>query len=374
MYITGLVRDERGQKMSKSKGNVVDPLEVIDEYGADALRFTLTRWSAPGHGHPLSRGPDRGYRAIHQQDLERLALRADERGDVATAARRPRRRSLALVHRWILHRLNAVTGEVKTALETYRFDVAADRLYHFFWDEYADWYIEMVKQHLLAQGEERDTARAVLLEVHDRILRLLHPIIPFVTEELWQKLPRRAADGQTVCLAPWPEPRADWEDPASQAEIELLQGVVTTIRTARAERSVKPSVRIAAAVEGAGGPEARRILGGERSYIMTLAGLTALEFVDAAPSSADLVTRVVNDLRVHIQMPHADRAAEVEKLEKHHADTVKQIASIDQKLSNDVRRKGAGARRGGSAKAAGRAGGGAAQGRRHAARAGSVSR
>ena len=116
------------------------------------------------------------------------------------------------MHRWILHRLNAVTGEVNEALTTYRFDVAADRLYHFFWHEYADWYIEMVKQHLQAEGDERETARAVLLEVHDRVLRLLHPIIPFVTEELWQHLPRRAADGQTITLAAYPQVRADWVD------------------------------------------------------------------------------------------------------------------------------------------------------------------
>ena len=192
----------------------------------------------------------------------------------------------------------------------------------------------MVKQHLQAQGEERDTARAVLLEVHDRILRLLHPIIPFVTEELWQKLPRRPEDGQTVSLARYPEPREEWVDEESQVEIELLQAIVTTIRTARAERTVKPSVRILASLEGAS-PEQQRILTGLRSYVTALAGLTRFEFVGAAPSGDDLVTRVVDDLRVHIEMPHADRGAEIEKLKKHHADTEKQIDSIDQKLSNE---------------------------------------
>jgi valyl-tRNA synthetase len=174
----------------------------------------------------------------------------------------------------------------------------------------------------------------VLLEVHDRTLRLLHPIIPFVTEELWQMLPRRASDGQTICLVAYPEWRADWDDPASQVEVELLQGVVTTIRTARAERTVKPSAKIAASVQGAGG-EAGRILDRQKSYILALAGLTAFDLVDAPPAGRDLVTRVVNDLRVHIQMPEADRGAEIEKLKKHHADTMRQIGSIDQKLSND---------------------------------------
>jgi valyl-tRNA synthetase len=334
VYITGLVRDERGQKMSKSKGNVVDPLEVMDEIGADALRFTLTAMAAPGMDIPLSEGRMQGYRQFINKIWNASRFVLMHVGELPSRPEVPEAARLALVHRWILHRLNVVTGDVKSALEAYRFDVAADRLYHFFWDEYADWYIEMVKQHLQEAGEARDTARAVLLEVHDRTLRLLHPIIPFVTEELWQMLPRRASDGQTICLAAYPEWRADWDDPASQVEVELLQGVVTTIRTARAERTVKPSAKIAASVQGAGG-EAGRILDRQKSYILALAGLTAFDLVDAPPAGRDLVTRVVNDLRVHIQMPEADRGAEIEKLKKHHADTMRQIGSIDQKLSND---------------------------------------
>ncbi|RPJ61777.1 MAG: valine--tRNA ligase, partial [Acidobacteria bacterium] len=239
-----------------------------------------------------------------------------------------------LIHRWILHRLNLVTGEVKEAFESLRFDVAADRLYHFFWDEYADWYIEMVKQHLQAEGPDRDQARAVLFEVHDRTLRLLHPIIPFVTEELWQKLPRREADGQTICLAAYPQPRADGVDEASEAEIGLAQGVVTTIRTARAERTVKPSVRIKALLEGAR-PEQQRVLEAQKSYVQVLAGLSAFDFVAAAPSDEDVVTRVFGDLRVHILMPHTDRTAEIEKLRKQLDDKVREVGNLDQKLANE---------------------------------------
>jgi valyl-tRNA synthetase len=335
VYITGLVRDERGKKMSKSTGNVVDPLEVMDEIGADALRFTLTAMAAPGMDIPLAEGRMQGYRQFINKIWNASRFVLMHVGDLESKPDVPEAHGLDLVHRWILHRLNVVTGEVKAAFEAYRFDVAADRLYHFFWDEYADWYVEMVKQHLQAEGAARDVARAVLLEVHDRILRLLHPIIPFVTEELWQHLPRRKEDGQTICLAAYPEPRSDWDDPASHAEIELLQGVVTAIRTARAELGVKWSVKISAAVEGASA-EQRRILGGEQGYILALGGLTAFDLVNAAPSGEDVATRVVNDLRVHIQMPHADRGAEIEKLRKHHAETVKQIGSIDQKLSNEA--------------------------------------
>jgi valyl-tRNA synthetase len=226
---------------------------------------------------------------------------------------------------------------VQEALTTYRFDVAADRLYHFFWHEYADWYIEMVKQHLQADGAERETARAVLVEVHDRVLRLLHPIIPFVTEELWQHLPRRAEDGQTITLAAFPAVRADWVDAGVEAEIGLLQNVVTTIRTARAERTVKPSERISATIEGAS-PEQTRILVEQKGYVLALAGLTSLEF-GGAPAGADdaleTVTRVCGDLRVHILMPKADRGAEIEKLRKKLVETEREITGIDAKLANE---------------------------------------
>jgi valyl-tRNA synthetase len=337
VYITGLVRDERGQKMSKSKGNVVDPLEVMDEIGADALRFTLTAMAAPGMDIPLSEGRMTGYRQFINKIWNASRFVLMNLGDDETRAELPEARSLGFVHRWILHRLNAVTGEVKEALTTYRFDVAADRLYHFFWHEYADWYIEMVKQHLQAGGAERETARAVIVEVHDRVLRLLHPIIPFVTEELWQHLPRRAADGQTITLAAYPEPRADWTDESVASDIDLLQAVVTTIRTARAERTVKPSERISATIEGAGAEQVH-ILTGQKGYVLALAGLTSLEFGGAASSPAEdleTVTRVSGDLRIHIRMPTADRGAELEKLRKKRADTEREIAGIDAKLANE---------------------------------------
>ncbi|MBP1634868.1 MAG: valyl-tRNA synthetase [Acidobacteria bacterium] len=335
VYITGLVRDERGQKMSKSKGNVVDPLEVMDEIGADALRFTLTAMAAPGMDIPLSEGRMQGYRQFINKiwNASRFVLmnagELPSRPEIAAGAR------LALVHRWILQRLNVVTRDVQEALETFRFDVAADRLYHFFWDEYADWYIEMVKPHLQAGGEEAATAQAVLLEVHDRTLRLLHPIIPFVTEDLWQRLPRRAGDAQAVTLAAWPRFREDWVDEEAEREVALLQGVVTTIRTARAERTVKPSARVSALLEGAGA-EQQRILRSQEAYLRTLAGLASFEFGAAAPGGEDVVTRVLGDLRVHIELPHADRGAEIEKLRRQLAGKVREVANVDGKLASQA--------------------------------------
>jgi valyl-tRNA synthetase len=256
-------------------------------------------------------------------------------GELPSRPEIPSNAPLALVHRWILQRLNVVTRDVQEALETFRFDVAADRLYHFFWDEYADWYIEMVKPHLQAGGEEAATAQAVLLEVHDRTLRLLHPIIPFVTEDLWQRLPRRAGDAQALTLAAWPRFRDDWVEGEAEREVALLQGGVITIRTARAERRVKPSARVSAVLEGAS-PEHQRVLRSQETYLRTLAGLASFEFGDGAPGGEDVVTRVLGDLRVHIQLPHTDRGAEIEKLRRQLADKVREVANVDGKLASQA--------------------------------------
>jgi valyl-tRNA synthetase len=320
--------------MSKSRGNVVDPLEVMDEIGADALRFTLTAMAAPGMDIPLSEGRMQGYRQFINKiwNASRFVLLSI--GEVPSRPSVPTPAGLAPIHRWILHRLNAVTAEVDEGFRSYRFDTAANSLYHFFWHEYADWYIELVKPHLQAGGAERDEAVAVILEVHDTVLRLLHPIIPFVTEEVWQKLPRRDGEGATITLAAFPAPRADRMDEAVSAEIELLQGVVTTIRTARAERGVKPSAKVGVTIEGAG-PDQRRILGGLETYLRTLAGLDALQFAERIAPDPDTVTRVFGDLRVHIRMPHRDREAEIEKLKKTLADTDRDLAAVAARLANE---------------------------------------
>jgi len=331
VYITGLVRDERGQKMSKSRGNVVDPLEVMDDIGADALRFTLTAMAAPGMDIPLSEGRMQGYRQFINKiwNASRFVLMSI--GELPKRPAVPPAADLAPVHRWILHRLNQVVGEVDAGFRSYRFDTAADSLYHFFWHEYADWYIEIVKPHLQAGGAERDTAVAVLLEVHDTVMRLLHPIIPFVTEEVWQQLPRRAGDGDTITRAAFPAVVAGRSDEGIAADIGLMQGVVTTIRTARAERGVKPSARISATIEGAS-PAQQAVLRACEPYIMALAGLGAFGFADHVAPDPDMLTRVFGDARVHILMPHGDREAEIEKLKKALADTTRELTAAEARL------------------------------------------
>ncbi len=320
--------------MTKSRGNVIDPLEVIDEFGADALRFTLTAMAAPGMDIPLSEGRMQGYRQFVNKiwNASRFVLMSI--GEVPVRPAVPAANELSTIHRWILHRLNAVVADVDEGFRTYRFDTAADRLYHFFWHEYADWYIELVKPHLSAVGAERDAAVAVILEVHDTVMRLLHPIIPFITEEVWQQLPRASGDGASITRAPFPVRRDDRAFSEAVADVELLQGIVTTIRTARAERGVKPSVKVSADIEGAQ-PDQQRVLQGLEAYVRTLAGLDAFGFAGQAPSDPDMVTRVYTDLRIHIRMPHADPTAEIEKLQKALAELERELTGVDARLGNE---------------------------------------
>ena len=341
VYITSLVRDAHGQKMSKSKGNVVDPLELIGEIGADAFRFTLAALASPGMDISLSEGRLRGYRQFVNKIwnasrfvLMNLPAAARTRPDVPPAG------DLDLIHRWILHRTGELSGELQAAFEGFRFDVAADRLYHFFWHEYADWYIELVKPRLQGDAAERDAAVAVLLEVHDRILRMLHPFMPFVTEEIWQALPQRAGDGhapngtdRTIALAPFPAPVAAWRDDRAVAAMTLLQEVVTTLRTVRSEWGVPPSRPVTALVEGAA-TEVRELLALHGGHVRHLAGLSALEFADEVARSPDTVRRVVRDFQLHIPLAGiVDRKQETERVGRSLAKLTRQREVLQARLA-----------------------------------------
>ena len=340
VYITSLVRDAHGQKMSKSKGNVVNPLELMDEIGADALRFTLTALASPSMDISLSEGRLRGSRQFINKlwNASRFVLMQVQEGEVRS---NPPARPSKLVHRWILHRVSELSAEVGEALETFRFDVAADRLYHFFWHEYADWYIELVKPSLQETGPEREIAISVLLEVHDRTLRLFHPIIPFITEEVWQQLPQRPGDGrshdsqhQTLTLAAFPGPEAKWKDDAAAAEMTLIQEVITAIRIVRAEWGVPPARKIKVFIEGAD-KLSQRILDACQDHLVRLAGLEEVKFQDRVERHPETVVRVVRDLQVHVPLSgivnrqdEANRVAkELLKIEKQHTADQSKLAN-----------------------------------------------
>jgi valyl-tRNA synthetase len=342
IYITSLVRDAHGHKMSKSKGNVVNPLELMEEIGADASRFTLAALASPGMDISLSEGRLRGYRQFVNKiwNASRFVLMnlpdaLTERPEV------PAHETLETIHRWILHGVSRLAGEVATALEEYRFDVAADRLYHFVWHEYADWYIELVKPHLEADGAERERAVAVLLTVHDQVLRLLHPFMPFVTEELWQTLPQRdgeglTSDGQarTITRAAYPSPEPDWQDGAAVAVLELLQEVTTTVRTVRAELGVPPSRKLTLVIEGATAAT-RTELEAHAEYVRRLARLESFSFADTVAQDPNTVRRVVGDMRLHVPLAGiVDQSAETSRIERELGKLAKQLASLNGKLGN----------------------------------------
>jgi len=342
IYITSLVRDAHGHKMSKSKGNVVNPLELMEEIGADASRFTLAALASPGMDISLSEGRLRGYRQFVNKIwnatrfvLMNLPDSLTERPEV------PAHETLETIHRWILHGVSRLAGEVATALEEYRFDVAADRLYHFVWHEYADWYIELVKPHLEADGAERERAVAVLLTVHDQVLRLLHPFMPFVTEELWQTLPQRdgeglTSDGQarTITRATYPSPEPDWQDVAAVAVLELLQEVTTTVRTVRAELGVPPSRKLTLVIEGATAAT-RTQLEAHAEYVRRLARLESFSFADTVSQDPNTVRRVVGEMRLHVPLAGiVDQSAETSRIERELGKLAKQLASLNGKLGN----------------------------------------
>ena len=342
VYITSLVRDAHGHKMSKSKGNVVNPLQLMDEIGADAFRFTLTALASPGMDISLSEGRLRGYRQFVNKiwNASRFILMNLPDG-LTERPQVPALGTLETIHRWILHRVNALAGEVTRSLEGYRFDVASDRLYHFFWHEYADWYIELVKPHLQADGTERDRAVAVLLNVHDHVLRLLHPFMPFVTEELWQTLPRRSDEGTTpdgqactITRAAYPVETSEWVDEAAVEVLELLQVVVTTVRTVRAELGVPPSRKLSLVIEGASAAD-QEVLANHAGYVSRLAGLETFTFADTVEQDLDTVRRVVGQMRLYLPLAGIiDRGAEVTRVQRELHKLTKQLGSLEKKLGN----------------------------------------
>ncbi|HXT50204.1 MAG TPA: valine--tRNA ligase [Thermoanaerobaculia bacterium] len=243
VHLTGLVRDAEGQKMSKTKGNILDPEDLIREYGADALRFTLAALDSPGRDIPVDRGRMAGYRAFGNKIWNATRFSLSKTGD-ARVLPEIAVEGLAAPERWILSRLSRTAAEVGRHLESFRFDEACTRLYHFFWGDLCDWYIELSKPALGGDAPRPQVAE-VLLTVLERSLRLLHPVMPHLSEELWQRLPgREAVHPETISLAPYPTAVLAWEDPALEERMEALMAVITRVRAMRAELSLAPRTAV----------------------------------------------------------------------------------------------------------------------------------
>ncbi len=278
VYITGLVRDAEGQKMSKTRGNVVDPLALIDRHGADAVRFTMAAMATPGSDLPLSEERMAGYRAFANKiwNAARFVLmNLGEAGRSATLPPLPPPGARSLPDRWILSRLSRLVSDVEAALAEFRFDGMANAIYQFLWHEYCDWYLEMAKPGLAPGAPERVTARtrAVLLHVLERVLRLLHPVMPFVTEELWQRMPH---EGDTIARAPYPDADSAEIDDDAERQVALLMEVVTRVRNIRAELNIDPAKRLRLLYHAADA-RAEGALSDNAPILLTLARLDSAE-------------------------------------------------------------------------------------------------
>ena len=258
VYCHGLVRDAKGAKMSKSKGNTVDPLVLIDRYGADALRFTLTAMETQGRDIKLDEKRVEGYRNFATK-LWNAARFCQSNGIAASTSPTPPAASHA-VNRWIIGEVAACTRALDGAVAAYRFDGYAETIYQFVWNRFCDWYLELTKP-LLAEGADAAVAaetRAVTGWALDQILVMLHPVMPFLTEELWHKLGARDAD---LVLARWPVADALPADAAASADIEWLIGLVSEVRSARTELNVPPGAKLGYVVEGADAATQARLAG-----------------------------------------------------------------------------------------------------------------
>ncbi|HKX05076.1 MAG TPA: valine--tRNA ligase, partial [Methylomirabilota bacterium] len=278
VYIHALVRDAEGQKMSKSKGNVVDPLHVMDKYGTDAFRFTLAALAAQGRDIRLAEERIEGYRNFANKiwNAARLVLTNLEGYDPALA----RRGTPSVADRWIKSRLAEATAQVRKAIDAYRFNDAASAVYQFLWHEYCDWYLEIAKRSLYQP--ESPAARAVtqrtLVETLEATLRLLHPFMPFISEELWQRLPHQ---GESIMIAPFPKATRKGRDPEAERLMAPILDFVSAIRTIRSESRISPAVELAVSVKPAG-PEVAGALAAGAAVIGSLARAAITVSADGA--------------------------------------------------------------------------------------------
>lgn len=280
VYIHGLVRDKQGRKMSKSLGNGLDPLEIVDEYGADALKFTLAYNCAAGQdvcvdkesfkmGSKFANKVWNASRYILMNLEGRELVQAPARNDV---------------DRWILHRLDAAAAACRSALEGYRYNEAAQAAYAYFWDDFCDWYIEATKLSLRSGDEaEKNRATTVLLEVLEESLRLLHPFLPFVTEEIYRMLPN--AKGRLI-VQPYPEPEAARSLPELSERFESLRELVRLVRTLRSEFQIPPETKMRLALRPEAGFAGLGFLRDNAALVGLLVNGPAPEFVAAKPAGA----------------------------------------------------------------------------------------
>ena len=333
VYIHALVRDADGKKMSKSKGNVIDPLYVIEKFGTDAFRFTLAAFAAQGRDIKLSEDRIEGYRHFINKlwNASRFSLMHLRDFDAERFASGEHQHTVA--DRWILSRLNGVVETVTHAIDEYRFNEGAGALYQFVWHEFCDWYLEMAKPILYGDptsGHYRTTL-LTLWTVLNETVRLLHPFVPFVTEEIWDKLPGTHG---SVMMNPFPSLQRSRIDPEAETVMELLMGITTGIRNIRGEMNVPPSLVVEASVQ-TDDKEIRATLDENKNIVMNLAKLSALQVMPVGDRPPSCATGVFGDCTIFVNLKDIiDFSAEQVRLTKELTKIEKELMGIEKKLAN----------------------------------------
>ncbi len=379
VYVHGLVRDSHGQKMSKSKGNVLDPIDLIDgidlealvqkrtsgmmqpqlaakiekqtrqdfphgiaSYGTDALRFTFTALASTGRDVKFDMGRIEGYRNFCNKiwNATRYVLQNTKGEDTGLGDNAV---ELSLTDRWIISRLQQVEGEVARHLEAYRFDLASKELYEFIWNDYCDWYIELSKPVIYSDdasaGQKRGTRRT-LIRVLEAWLRLLHPIMPFITEELWQKVAPLAgvsvkSGGDTIMLQPYPQPEVDKIDKAAIMELEWVKQFIMGVRQIRSEQDIKPGKPLPVICQNGSNSDQQRIED-NHGLLVSLAKLESISWLDDNEQAPESATSLVGDMSLLIPLAGLiDKDAELQRLNKKIQKHQQDIQRLEGKLNNE---------------------------------------
>ena len=326
VFIHGLVRDAQGRKMSKSMGNGVDPLEVIDGFGADALRFTLVTGTSPGNDTRYLEEKVKASRNFANKIWNAVRYVLMNLGENVNGHTLPD--TLAMEDKWLLHKYNELVAQVTDNMEKFELGVAAQKLYEFIWDILCDWYIELTKTRIAAGGDTALGAQRVLLHVLEGTLKLLHPFMPFLTEEVWQALPH---EGDSIMVAPWPVHASGLSFPREEAAFSMVMDAIRAIRNRRADMNVPPSKKARVYIE----TDQTEIFRQGVPFIQRLAFAAQVDISQSVePEGA--VQVITNDARIFIPMDQLiDFAKERARLEKERATLAKEVDFLTQKLSNE---------------------------------------
>jgi valyl-tRNA synthetase len=340
VYLHALVRDEKGEKMSKSKGNSIDPLVMIDQYGTDAFRFTLAAYTAQGRDVRMSPERIEGYKFFVNKiwNAARLTFAglADANGEASLNV------PDALPDKWIKAKLNQAIAEVTGSLDEYRFNDATAAIYNFIWHEYCDWYLEISKPALYGKisPERKQATQRTMKQVFRTMLQLLHPFMPFVTEELWQAL--HGGDVQSIMVSKFPVTDIACEDRAAEKEMEMIMQIITSIRNIRGEMRIPPSLKLKALVCAAD-EATRKIIENGVGYILNLSNLDDLTVDVNLLEPKGVATGVVGTTKIFVPLVGiVDITAEKKRLDKELAKIAKDLEQSSRKLANsDFREKAA---------------------------------